>query len=243
MNERDLERAVRAWVAEGSEQLPDRYLDAALDEIAATPQRRTVRQLRIFPVLEGSWLPTTAAVVTVVAAAIMVLMLLPRGGIGPSGASPSAEPTPVVTPTPAPTPIPTPVQTTLAVGQFDAPFGSVAIAAIGSAPQDSGSAANVSGSMEVTGSPGEAFTVDLACARSEPDGILLIGGPVTESTHPQVIVGTRAAIIFRAGDPVMATLWFEGDTTLARTCSAFLRRAQDTGDYLAPIDGTLELAR
>jgi hypothetical protein len=47
----------------------------------------------------------------------------------------------------------------------------------------------------------------------------------------------------RAGDPVMATLWFEGDTTLARTCSAFLRRAQDTGDYLAPIDGTLELAR
>jgi len=242
INEQDLERAVRDWIAEGSEQLPDPYLDAALDEIAATPQRQAGWRLRMFPMLEGGWLPTTAAVMTVAAAAIVVLMLLPRGGIGPSGASPSPEPTPVVTPTPVPTPIPTPTRVTLVSGQFQAAFGSVGISATGSAQDATGSAANVSGSMRVSYSAEESFTVDLVCARSEPDGILLVGGPVTESTHPEVPVGMRAAIIFRSGDPVTATLWFEGDT-LHRTCTSFLRRAQDSSDYLVPIEGTLELAR
>src|SRR5881392_1874118 len=39
-SEHDLSRALRAWMREGLESLPDRYLDAALDEIAATNQRR-----------------------------------------------------------------------------------------------------------------------------------------------------------------------------------------------------------
>ena len=39
-SEHDLERAVRAWLSDGRESLPDRYLDAALDEVSTTNQRR-----------------------------------------------------------------------------------------------------------------------------------------------------------------------------------------------------------
>ena len=39
-SEQDLERAVRAWLSDGRESLPDRYLDAALDEVSTTNQRR-----------------------------------------------------------------------------------------------------------------------------------------------------------------------------------------------------------
>jgi hypothetical protein len=39
-SEHDLERTVRAWLSDGLESLPDRYLDAALEEISTTNQRR-----------------------------------------------------------------------------------------------------------------------------------------------------------------------------------------------------------
>ena len=39
-NDRNLERALRTWLADGLDQLPDRHLDAALDEISTTTQRR-----------------------------------------------------------------------------------------------------------------------------------------------------------------------------------------------------------
>jgi hypothetical protein len=242
IGDHDFERAVRAWISEGSEQLPDLYLDAALEEVATTPQAHGGGFLRMWAVPGGGWAPATAAILTVVAAAIVVLMLLPRGSTGPSGGSPAPEPTPIVTPSPVPTPIPTPTTQTLVSGDFQAFFGTVRIAVNGVAAEVSGSGANVSGSMDASSSAGEGFLADLQCARSEAGGILLIGGTVTESTHPDVVAGTRVAIVFQAGDPVAAGLWFEGDT-LARTCSAFLRRAPDLSGFLQPIEGTVELAR
>ena len=40
--DRDVTRIVRSWMDEGVTQLPDRVLDAVLDQLPATPQRRSV---------------------------------------------------------------------------------------------------------------------------------------------------------------------------------------------------------
>ena len=38
--DRDVTRIVRSWLEEGATALPDRVLDAVLDQLPATPQRR-----------------------------------------------------------------------------------------------------------------------------------------------------------------------------------------------------------
>ena len=81
----------------------------------------------------------------------------------------------------------------------------------------SGSGSNVTGSMTYT-DRGEilrgAFTVDLVCTRTTDGGLILIGGPIIESTwraadgyQPD---GTRVAIVLQRGSPVKGTLWTRG---------------------------------
>jgi len=41
--DRDFERAAQAWLAQGPDRLPDRVLDAVVDEIHVTPQRHALR--------------------------------------------------------------------------------------------------------------------------------------------------------------------------------------------------------
>src|SRR5437879_10171082 len=88
-SEHDLQRAVRAWMREGPDSLPDRYLDAALDEIATTHQRRR-RALAWRP----SEMNSFARLGLAAAAAILVAMLgwtmLFNGGPLRPAASPSA---------------------------------------------------------------------------------------------------------------------------------------------------------
>ena len=40
--DRDVTRIVRSWLEEGVTALPDRVLDAVLDQLPATPQRRAL---------------------------------------------------------------------------------------------------------------------------------------------------------------------------------------------------------
>ena len=40
--DRDTTRIVRSWLEEGATALPDRVLDAVLDQVPATPQRRSL---------------------------------------------------------------------------------------------------------------------------------------------------------------------------------------------------------
>ena len=47
--DRDVERIVRSWMDEGVTALPDRVLDAVLDQLPATPQRRAGWLARRFP--------------------------------------------------------------------------------------------------------------------------------------------------------------------------------------------------
>src|SRR5215213_7572148 len=66
---------------------------------------------------------------------------------------------------------------------------------------------------------GGGYTVDLECTRTI-DGLLWIGGDVTESTNSDAPAGTRAAIILKAGSPAKALFMWQDDPRSA-SCQAF----------------------
>ena len=74
-SDRDTTRIVRSWLDEGVTALPDRVLDAVLDQVPATPQRRALWwPARRFPFMNSAMLRYGAvAAVVVVAAAVVVV--------------------------------------------------------------------------------------------------------------------------------------------------------------------------
>src|SRR5690606_36009570 len=99
----DTTRIVRSWLDEGVTQLPDRVLDAVLDQVPATPQRRVTW----WPARRLSTMNTTlkfglAAVVVAVAALIGINSLGTPSNVGGPGPAPD----PTVEPTPLPEPSP-----------------------------------------------------------------------------------------------------------------------------------------
>ena len=105
---RDPERIVRSWLSEGPERLPDRYLDAALDEISTTNQRRSL--LPTWRVFEMNLFAKLGAGVAAVAliAAIGWSMLASSNGTQPGGVQ-TPSPTPTASPTVRPTTTPAPI--------------------------------------------------------------------------------------------------------------------------------------
>jgi len=233
--ERDLERAVRAWVAQGSEQLPDQSLDAALREISITPQRRAGWLARRFRIMDSNRLRFGVAAVAVIAAGVIGGSFL-AGNVGGPG----------------PTPTPAPLQSlvTIASGSFTAPLLAsgvtvVDIDAVGVEPRLRGSgsrsATPASGSMEVSDADGR-FSVEVECTRWAEE--LLIGGEVTDSTHDEAPVGTRVVIAFHPRTVIKALLWFE-DSPPAATCSAFLESISIpigvSNLAMEPVDGLMRV--
>ena len=91
----DVTRIVRSWLEEGTTVVPDRVLDAVLDQVPATHQRRPWRSAWRFPPMN------TAARVALAAVAVLALTFLGLRFVLPAskvGGPPSA--------TPIPTPIP-----------------------------------------------------------------------------------------------------------------------------------------
>lgn len=98
-SDRDVTRVVRSWLDEGVTALPDRVLDAVLDQVAATPQYRASWLVRRFPIMNNNLFRFGLAAAAVIVIALVGIRFLPGSG------SPGGPPTPTPTPTP-PAPLP-----------------------------------------------------------------------------------------------------------------------------------------
>jgi hypothetical protein len=99
--DRDVTGIVRSWLDEGVTQLPDRVLDAVLDRVPTTPQRRApMWAARRFPTMNNTVRIGLAAAAVVVIALIGYQLLS-----GPNVGDPGPTATPQLTSTPAPTPV------------------------------------------------------------------------------------------------------------------------------------------
>jgi hypothetical protein len=111
----DFDRIAQTWLQDGATEMPDRSLQAALDEVHMTSQRRFGAARRTFAVNGNAFRLTAAAVVGVliIVAAGIYLANNGSGGVGgPPAATPSPTPTLTPSPSPSPTASPTPVDTT-----------------------------------------------------------------------------------------------------------------------------------
>jgi hypothetical protein len=118
--DRDVTSIVRSWLDEGVTVLPDRVLDAVLDQVPTTPQRRAWWPARRFLTLNYTMKIALAAAAVVVLAIIGIGVLLPKNnGVGPSVATPT--PTPSATPAAAEVPLAGP----LAIGRHPMTLGGV----------------------------------------------------------------------------------------------------------------------
>ena len=213
-------RTVLSWLREDQHENAERVLLQALDEVDATPQRR-------------SWWPawrisemnklalTAAAAAAVLVVAVVGYNLLPGLGVGGPNATPS--------PSPAP----------LAVGNFTS-HGVVAEL------DARGAGASVTGTLAVSDA-GMQATVTLECSRTYEGGVLAIGGLVTDSTFDDNFPeGRRVAVIFERGSPVRA-VWYVALVAepIVESCQELVEDVIDLEEArpgLEPIEGTVELA-
>ena len=225
--ERDVTRLVRSWIREDKHESADRILGVVLDRLDTTPQRRSR-----WPAWRSNSMNTYAKLIAAAAAVLVVAVVgyqfLPgSGGVGGQ---------PTVAPSPSPA--------LLARGTFGLLGGEVELSATGGGD-------SVTGTMSVTHPDGD-FTVDLKCTRTTEDGVILIGGDITDSASPHAPKGVREVIVIKRGSPVYATVDSEGreggDIRPAASCPALLQQVIDTGtqtvigpDGLGPIEGTVEL--
>jgi len=101
--DRDTTRIVRSWLLDGPTELPDRVLDALLDQLPATPQRRfTWWPARRLTTMNNAVKFGLAAAVVAVAALLGFNYLAASNVGGPGPGDPT--PTPTLTPTPTPVP-------------------------------------------------------------------------------------------------------------------------------------------
>ena len=219
--DRETTRVVRSWLDEGVTRLPDRVLDAVLDQVPATPQRRSGwsawRSYRM-----NNYAKMAAAAAAVVLVAVVGYQLLPRnGGIGGQ---------PTVAPSPSPS--------LLAKGTFTANGINTTIDA-------TGSGSSVSGTLTGSNSEG-AYTVALKCERTI-EGLRWIAGDVTQSTNlTNAPVGSRLAIVLKPGSSVQAVFVFQMNDPASASCQAFIDDMLALGDDIATgldsIAGTIQLA-
>ena len=102
--DRETTRLVRSWLEEGATALPDRVLDAVLDQVPTTPQRSAWWPARRSPEMSNIAKVLIAAA-AVVAVALVGFNFLPRNA-NVGGPAPTASPTPTPSSTPSASPSP-----------------------------------------------------------------------------------------------------------------------------------------
>jgi hypothetical protein len=107
-SDRDTTRVVRSWLEDGVTVLPDRVLDAVLDQLPATAQRRPLVPAWRFAPMNRS-LQAVIGAAAVIAVAVVGLNLV--------GRAPFGAPAPTPSPTPGPRPSPAPSAFALAVAE------------------------------------------------------------------------------------------------------------------------------
>ncbi len=118
--ERETRRVVRSWLEEGVTALPDRVLDAVLDQVPATSQRRPLWPVR--RIAEMSIYARLASVAAVVIVLVVGVTVMAGGGVGGQATpSPSQPNGAAATETPPATG--TPSQGALLPGEFTACVG------------------------------------------------------------------------------------------------------------------------
>jgi hypothetical protein len=217
-------RIVLSWLREDAYENPEHILLRALDEVDATPQRRSW-----WPAWRSDRMNTYAKLIAAAAAVLVVAVVgyqfLPRSG-GTGG---------------QPTSSPSPSPSLLARGDFTSHGVTAQLDA-------TGSGADVAGSMTLFESDtGLRATVDLECARTTEGGLLEIGGLVTESTFDDGFPeGHRLAIILQRSSPVEAVWWIAlVEEAPVSTCQELVAGLDpEDPELLAglePIEGNVEL--
>jgi hypothetical protein len=217
--DRETTLAVRSWLEDGVSRLPDRVLDVVLDQVPATPQRRSGWPARRIALLPRIW-PAVAAVTAVFAIGVAAYGVLRPN---PIGAGPTLRPISVT-------------------GSFVSHGARIELHATGAGARVTGvlTATDVAG-----GSAVGTFTVALACAERTPSGLVLVGGLVTASRSYEdwAPVGTNVAVVLQPGTPVKAFI-HSGD---GPDCAHFLLGIGDIGDpqfestALEPIEGSVDI--
>ena len=109
-HDRDLDRLLDAWLADGPADPPDRVLDSVASRISRQSQRPGWR-LALRETHVTTYLKPIAAIAAVLTIAVFgVYLVREPSGIG--GPVPTPTPTPVSTPSPTPDPVPTPTPVT-----------------------------------------------------------------------------------------------------------------------------------
>ena len=225
-------RIVLSWLREDAYENPEHMLLRALDEVDATPQRRSWWPAwRTNPMNAYAILIAAAAAVLLVA--VVGYQFLPRsGGVG-------GEPT--IAPSPSPS--------LLARGNFTAQGITAELDA-------TGSGADVAGTMALSQSgTSNVATVDLECARTTAEGLIEIGGLLTESAwdpnaqdwNDGFPTGQRVAVIFEPGSPVKAIWNVTSADQGVTSCEGMFENLDSSPDEilpgqpgLDPISGTVE---
>ena len=224
-------RIVLSWLREEAHENPEHMLLRALDEVDATPQRRS------WPAWRSNRMNTYAKLIVAAAAVLLVAVVgyqfLPRsGGVG-------GEPT--IAPSPSPS--------LLARGNFTAQGITAELDA-------TGSGADVAGTMALSQSgTSNVATVDLECARTTAEGLIEIGGLLTESAwdpnaqdwNDGFPTGQRVAVIFEPGSPVKAIWNVTSADQGVTSCEGMFENLDSSQDEilpgqpgLDPISGTVE---
>jgi hypothetical protein len=94
--DRDIERVLDRWFADGPSHMPDRFFDAVLDRVDRVPQRRLARLLMRFTSMNASLRYATAAVVVaaIVGVGALLVSRFPLVGTSPSPTPTSSQASP-----------------------------------------------------------------------------------------------------------------------------------------------------